>query len=104
MTSTRKVSDSYLGIMQVESSKIIASGYNIMSQEPSQKATSSAFKKVINGQPCQRKQYHLNNALETIILDKGPDIGSIFDFFFFFSKMVATKIDKITLTDSISLL
>ena len=76
-----------------------------MSQEPSQKATSSAFKKVINGQPCQRKQYHLNNALETIILDKGPDIGSIFDFFFFFfSKMVATKIDKITLTDSISLL
>ena len=74
-----------------------------MSQEPSQKATSSAFKKVINGQPCQRKQYHLNNALETIILDKGPDIGSIFDFFFF-SKMVATKIDKITLTDSISLL
>ena len=73
-----------------------------MSQEPSQKATSSAFKKVINGQPCQRKQYHLNNALETIILDKGPDIGSIFDFFF--SKMVATKIDKITLTDSISLL
>ena len=75
-----------------------------MSQEPSQKATSSAFKKVINGQPCQRKQYHLNNALETIILDKGPDIGSIFDFFFFSSKMVATKIDKITLTDSISLL
>ena len=75
-----------------------------MSQEPSQKATSSAFKKVINGQPCQRKQYHLNNALETIILDKGLDIGSIFDFFFFFSKMVATKIDKITLTDSISLL
>lgn len=75
-----------------------------MSQEPSQKATSSAFKKVINGQPCQRKQYHLNNALETIILDKGPDIGSIFDFLFFFSKMVATKIDKITLTDSISLL
>ena len=74
-----------------------------MSQEPSQKATSSAFKKVINGQPCQRKQYHLNNALETIILDKGPDIGSIFDFFFS-SKMVATKIDKITLTDSISLL
>ena len=64
-----------------------------MSQEPSQKATSSAFKKVINGQPCQRKQYHLNNALETIILDKGPDIGSIFDFFFFFSKIVATKID-----------
>lgn len=75
-----------------------------MSQEPSQKASSSAFKKVISGQPCQRKQYHLNNALETIILDKGPDIGSIFDFFFFFSKMVATKIDKITLTDSISLL
>ena len=75
-----------------------------MSQEPSQKATSSAFKKVINGQPCQRKQYHLNNALETIILDKGPDIGSIFYFFFFFSKIVATKIDKITLTDSISLL